>query len=186
MIKLMNLADQAQTLKQGPAKTKRCKLIKGKMTKLKRKVSILESSKKLAETEKQQEDKENKKSESSESSSEEESSSSEDKPLVTPVKKKGGRKNARKRSVRDSGSRDSECKREKLDEGEGSGGERDGGANFKAEVVTPSKSAVVNGDAATVSPSGVNRRTAVLFTRKAQAAASAFKKPEAPAGLALV
>jgi len=33
-----------------------------------------------------------------------------------------------------------------------------------------------------VSPSGVNRRTAVLFTRKAAAAASAIKKPDSHGG----
>jgi len=33
-----------------------------------------------------------------------------------------------------------------------------------------------------VSPSGVNRRTAVLFTRKAAAAASAIKKPDSHSG----
>lgn len=188
-MRLVDLADQAQNIKQNAARSKRCRIIKAEMTKLKKKVTSLNASKQFAESHKvpaeeepEKEDEEEEEDESShESSSDSESSSSEDRPLIPSSKKKVLKK--KKRVNRDTPEAECESKIRKLEEGaEGSCLASESRANVKTEVVTPSKS-TINGDTATVSPSGVNRRTAVLFTRKAQAAASAFKKPETPSEL---
>lgn len=183
MIKLMDLADQAQILKQGPAKSKRCRLIKLEMTKLKRQVAMLNDSKKQ-ESQKVHEREENR-SESYGSSTDSDSSSSENKPLVAPSKRKSTKKRMRKRPRRDSSNGDGNGKYVKTEENvETSSMMVDSKVStFKSEPTTPIKSTTINGETATVSPSGVNRRTAVLFTRKAQAAASAFKKPDTSSGL---
>ncbi|KAK6628515.1 hypothetical protein RUM43_002330 [Polyplax serrata] len=179
MIKLMDLADQAQILKQGPAKGKRCRLIKMEMAKLKRQVSMLNESKKK-EAQKAEE-----KNESYGSSTESDSSGSENKPLVAPVKKKSRKKRMRRRSRRDSSAGEPEAKVAKTEESVENVSLLPDTKTlaYKSEPTTPVKQTIINGDTATVSPSGVNRRTAVLFTRKAQAAASAFKKPNTDSGL---
>ena len=196
MIKLMNLADQAQILKQGLAKNKRCRLIKMEMTKLKRQVAMLNSSKKLEAQKMQQEVVEESRSESYGISTDSDSSSSENKPLMSPLKRKSGKKRLMRKRLRggggggrgDSSNDESDAKPMKVDESLDSSNltlDAKVSSPFKSEPSTPVKStSVINGDTATVSPSGVNRRTAVLFTRKAQAAASAFKKPDISSGLA--
>jgi bromodomain and PHD finger-containing protein 1 len=182
------LLELAEKLKNPPSRAKRCRGIKSELGKLRRKCSIASSAsaKKKLKLDQEMEEKvvndeevvemknvlprRKVESEGSDSDSESSSSSSEDRPLVAAAKKPQAVVK-RKRRRKSSGSEE-EHKVDKNDQQD----------LTNVYPTTPSKSSPIL-DSATVSPSGVNRRTAVLFTRKAQAAATAFKKPSLPLGL---
>lgn len=189
LCKLLQLLDSSQNLKHGLARAKRVKMIKAEIVKLKRKMSnnVATPHKQASGGDKNY------------STDTEAECSEEDPPKNKKFKSASGKETTNRRKVIDESSiltvkrhRRKKTWDDFIESPVSSKSHQSASAAAAPVMSTPEKDASVKNNQtpsklspgsdtqATVSPSGVNRRTAVLFTRKAAAATRQFKKPEAP------